>query len=463
MSNEDVLAVKADPVIQVLISRDRMEASLIITLPPNSREVVEQEVLDKIQQSGVKFGIDMNAVQKACRNPGNQMAFAYGQKPVDGVDAKMVYHFDMNNKGKPTELADGSVDFKNINLFTTVQEGDLVAEKIPVVPGLPGTDVLGMPVNGKPGKDIPIPLGKNVSLVENTKLVAAISGQIIVSNNRINITPMIEIKGDVDLSTGNIEFVGNVLVRGNIQAGFSVKAEGNVEVYGAVSGGIVEGRTVLIKMGVQGMNRGYIKAKENVIAKFIENSTVYAGQEVIVNDVILHSRISAGRKILVEGRKGLIAGGQITAGEEIRAKVIGTQLAVATELEVGVNPILREEYQNLRKEIKKIESSLDQTQKSLSLLRGMNQKDLPPAKREMLLKLTKAQFQLAGQVETVKNRLTEIELAFEEMRYGRIRVADNVFPGVKVVVGTQVKPIREPLRYVSFYAEDGEIKIGPFK
>lgn len=462
MSNEDVLA-KADPVIQVFINRDRMEAALSVTLPPNSRELEEKEVLDKIQQSGVKFGIDMNAVQTACKNPGNTIPFAFGQKPVDGVDAKMVYHFDLTNKGKPTELADGSVDFKNINLFTTVQEGDLVAEKIPVVPGVPGTDVLGMQVNGKPGKDIPFPIGKNVSLVENTKLIAAISGQIIISNNRISITPMIEIKGDVDLSTGNIEFVGNVIVRGNIQAGFSVKAEGNVEVHGAVSGGIVEGRTVIIKMGVQGMYRGYIKAKENVVAKFIENSTVHAGEDVIVSDVILHSRISAGRKILVEGRKGLIAGGQVTAGEEIRAKVIGTQLAVATDLEVGVNPMLREEYQNLRKEIKKTEETLDQTQKSLTLLRGMNQKDLPPDKREMLLKLTKAQFQLAGQVEAVKNRLTEIELAFEEMRYGRIRVSDNVFPGVKVVVGTQVKPIREPLRYVTFYAEDGEIKIGPFK
>jgi uncharacterized protein (DUF342 family) len=322
--------------------------------------------------------------------------------------------------------------------------------------------VLGQPIFPKPGKDMPLPLGKNVYAVGN-EVRAGISGQLQLQNNKMHVLPVIEIKGDVDLSTGNVEFVGNVMVRGNVQSGFTVKADGNVEINGSVSGGSVEGNNVVIRMGIQGMQRGYVRGKENVTTKFIENATVSAEGDVMVNDVVLHSSVSAGKRVIVEGRRGFIAGGHVIAAEEIRAKTVGTHLAVATDLEVGVNPAIRAEYAELRKEVKKNEVTLDQAQKALNVLKGINPTDLPPDKREMMLKLTKAQFHLAGQVEVMRRRIAEIELMFEEMRYGRIRVSEVVYPGVKIVIGTLVKPIRESLKFASFYAEEGEIKIGTFR
>lgn len=457
------LEPEIDPEIQVIVARDRMEASLEIVTPKNSRPVTLDFVMNKIQECGIVFGIDHEAVQKAFERPGLKVICARGQRATDGENGRIEYHIDMENKGRPTEQDDGRVDFKSLNIFTTVYEGELLAEKIPPTLGIPGTDILGYPAAAKPGKDIPLPIGKNVKAVDGNKLVAGIAGQLVIANNKISVIPLIEVKEDVDLSTGNIDFVGNVIVRGSVQAGFTVKAQGNVEICGTVSGGIVEGKNVIIRMGIQGMHRGHIKATESVIAKFIENANVFAGQDVTVNDVILHSKVSAGKKVIVEGRRGLIAGGTVIAGEEVRVKIAGTHMATNTELEVGVNPVLREEYQSIRKEIKKLEVSLDQTIKAIGILKTFDQSKMPQEKREMLLKLTKAQFHLVGQVETSRNRIIEIELALEEMRYGRIRISDVIYPGVKIVVGTLVKPIREQQKFVSFYAEDGEIKVGSFK
>ena len=456
-------APEVEPEVQVLVSRDRMEGSLQVIIPKNSRPLTIEDVMDKIQQSGIVFGLDHAAIQKAFDRPGLKVICASGQKPIDGTNAHIKYHIDMDSKGRPVEQEDGRVDFKNLNIFTTVYEGELLAEKTPPTQGIPGIDILGQPVPARLGKDIPMPIGKNVKISDNNMVVAAIAGQLQIANNKIHVIPLIEVKEDVDLSTGNIEFIGNVIVRGSVQAGFTVKAQGNVEIAGSVSGGIVEGKNVIIRMGIQGMHRGYIKAAENVVAQFIENATVHAGNDVLVNDVILHSKVSAGKKVIVEGRRGVIAGGTIAAGEEIRAKVAGTHMATNTELEVGVNPLLREEYQLNRKEIKKAETSHEQTLKALTILKSMNQATMPQDKREMMLKLTKAQFHLVGQVESMRNRIAEIELAIEDMRYGRIRVADTVYPGVKIVVGTLVKPLREQIKFVSFYAEDGEIKIGSFQ
>lgn len=458
----DKAAPPAEPEIQVLVDRDRMSASLQIVKPKGSRPLPFEEVLEKIHATGVVQGIDMEAVKRAFDRPGTPVTCAHGDQPANGSDAVIHYAVDMNNKGRPVELEDGRVDFKDLNLFTVVAEGDVLAEKVPPTQGTPGVDVLGQPILPKPGKDIPLPVGKNTYAEEN-KIRASIAGQLQVQNGKLHVSPVIEIKGDVDLSTGNIDFVGNVLVRGSVTTGFTVKANGNVEINGSVSGGTVEGNNVVIRMGIQGMQRGYVKAKENVTTKFIENAIVAAEGDVMVNDVILHSNVSAGKRVIVEGRRGFIAGGHVIAAEEIRAKTVGTHLAVATDLEVGVNPAIRAEYTELRKESKKNEATLDQAQKALNVLKGVNPTELAPDKREMLLKLTKAQFHLAGQVETTRRRIAEIELMFEEMRYGRIRVSEVVYPGVKIVIGTLVKPIRETLKYASFYAEDGEIKIGSFR
>lgn len=451
-----------EPTIHVLVSRNRMEATLQVIMPKGCRPVNVDEIMDKIQNAGITYGIDNGAVQTALARPGSTIVCAKGLDAVNGVNASIMYYHDLDSKGRPVELEDGRVDFKNINMFITVQKDDLLAEKILPTSGTAGMDILGNKVPAKPGKDLVLPKGKNVYVVDGLKLYAEQAGQLDISKNKVNVIPVIEVKGDVDLSTGNIEFIGSVVVKGSVQTGFTVKAEGNVEIAGNVSGGIVEGKNVMVRMGIQGMHRGYIMATENVVAKYIENATVYAGKD-IVSDVIMHSKVSAANRILVQERRGLIIGGQTSAGVEISAKTIGTISANYTAIEVGVNPRLREEYQELRNELKKAEFNLEQTQKALNILKAMDQRTMSPNKHEMLLKLTKAHFHLMGQAQTMRNRIAEIEISLEEMQYGRIKVSEITYPGVKLVIGTLVKPIRNFVKFANFFAEDGEIKIGSYK
>lgn len=450
-----------EPEIRVLVSRDRMEAVLQVVLQKNSLPLTMEMLERKIAASGVAYGIDRDALERLCRLPGQEVVFARGLRPVDGENASIQYLVEMEHTAKPQEQADGRVDFKNLNLFTFVQAGQVLAEKTPPTPGTPGTDVLGNEVAAKPGRDLLMPAGKNVAIDEQ-RLVATAAGRIDLQNNKLHVLTVIEVKEDVDLSTGNIEFTGDVIVRGSVQQGMTVKAAGNVEIFGTISGGTVEGRNVLVKMGIQGMHSGYVKAVDTVVTQFIENATVHAGGEVLVGEVVLHSKVTAGRRIVVDGRRGIIAGGSIGAGEEIRAKNAGTQMATATELEVGVNPLLREEYQQLRRDLKPKEISLDQTQKALTILRAMDQSQMPPDKREMLLKLTKAQFHLTGQLEKMKQRLIEIERDLEQMKDGRIKIQDTVYPGVKITIGNGIRQIREPMKFASFYLEAGEIKAGTY-
>ena len=51
---------------------------------------------------------------------------------------------------------------------------------------------------------------------------------------RIGISPISSIDGDVDYSTDNIDFNGDVIIRDSVQSLFSVKATGTVNIGGDV-------------------------------------------------------------------------------------------------------------------------------------------------------------------------------------------------------------------------------------
>ena len=254
-----------------------------------------------------------------------------------------------------------------------------------------------------------------------------------------------------------------MIVRGSVQTGFSIKATGDVEIYGTISGGTVEGENIIIKAGIQGMQRGYIKAAEDIKSSFAENANLIAGRDIFITEAILHSNVSAGKRVVVQGRRGIIAGGVTVAGEEILVKCAGNQMDTATRLEVGINPMLKEEYKKVKQDLSKSENALDQAQKSLRSTRGaISPAVLSPAKKELLLKLTKSQFPLAGEVKKLKDRLIEIEDSFEELKVGKVKVSEKVYPGVKIIVGSVIRNINTLMQHCRFYEEDNEIKIGPF-
>jgi uncharacterized protein (DUF342 family) len=449
--------------ISVIVSRDRMEAFLQIDAAGDCAKPSLEIVAERIQQAGVTQGVLPESISAALRQITQRVLCAKGTPPENGLDAQVKHLIDLSQRGKPAELHGGGVDFKDLGLYINVVKGQVLAEKIPATAGVPGMDVCGNPIPAKPGKDVVLHPGANIHVVDDVKLVAAAGGNLVVTGGKLSISPVLQIKGDVDLSTGNINFAGDVIIRGSVSEGFSVKAGGNVDIAGMVSGGSVEGANVTVRQGIVGLNKAVIKATDTVTAKFVENARIAADQVFLIQDVVLHSHLSAGQKVRVEGRRGQIVGGLVAAGDEIVAKTAGNTSIMPTDLQAGVNPKLREEYMNLRKELRTMESSLDQIQKGLFTLRSMDQGQLPPEKKELLLKITRAQFTTLGQVEAMRKRLAELETAYEELKSGQVKISDTVYPGVKITIGSLIKPVQEELRFVTFYADAGEIKFRPLR
>lgn len=469
LKNDDAFS---DSGFMIEITEDRMEATLLINRRPGDPPVTENQIQQFLKDSGIIFGISDDAVQEAVRRADDeagliQVVVAKGKEVEHGQDAQITYNFSQPGDARPIEREDGSVDFHNLNLVHNIQAGEILATKIPAVPGKPGITVNGQVLRPIQGKNINFRRGKNTTVdMDGNAVIATAAGHVVFTDGVINVYPVYEVRGDVDFSTGNIDFVGNVVVRGSVKNGFTVKAEGNIEIYGTVEGGrLYADGNIEVKKGIMGQGKGIVYAKGSVFARFVENGEVQAGENVVITDAILNSNINAGKNVIVAGRRGAIIGGVCRAAEEINAKAIGSPLAPPTQVEVGVNPELRLAVKQLSTELLAKEKNLEKTQQLLGVLVHMEKTrlELPPDKLELLNKLRMTEAQLVREIKDMRQKKGTIEEELGVLRRCKVRVSGALSPGVTVVIGQLTMHVNDTLQFVTLREDAGDIKIYPYK
>ncbi|MBR1420835.1 MAG: DUF342 domain-containing protein [Selenomonadaceae bacterium] len=447
--------------IIVEVSRDRQTVTIKYATDKGFKLPTAEMVLAAMADRGIIYGIDRAAVDEGVKSLDPFVA-AQGDPPVHGENAYIERRFNLGEKGRPVANEYDKVDFKDLNLFVLAKENDTLAIRIPQTKGTAGKDVFGSVVPARDGRPVPMPAGKNTKVIGENQLIATANGQIVDTGSKISIDPRLEIKGDVGVKTGNIDFDGRIDISGNVEMGFTVKATGDISIGGGVNGAEVRGRNVVIKGGITGADRGRIFATENVQANFIENAVVEAGIDVIINDVILHSNVTAGKKIIVDEKRGFIIGGSVAAGELIRAKIIGNQAYVATRLSVGVDPALQTEYRALCKSQEEGTRRLQQITQTLNTLGKIDISRLPQERINQINALTRSQFPLAGQLKRGEKRKAELEQIMADMKNGRIKFADTLYPGVTVSISGITRAIQKELKRSSLTAKGDKIIVGPY-
>lgn len=455
--------------ITVEIAKNKMFAAIVFTPPENGgKSVTAEDILSNIERNGITFGINHQEIKEAVEEKRyyHKYLVAQGIEAVHGENGTLEFHFNAEKRDiKPKIRDDGTVDFHNLDLIEIVMEGQILVTMIPPKEGITGMNILGKEIVAAKGKKAILPKGKNVKISEDgLQLIAEISGQVNMSNGKVNIYPTYEAPANVDNSTGDISFIGNVVVKGNVITGFSINAGGNVEVHGVVEGAAIRAEgDIILHRGMQGMGKGVLIAGGNVVAKYIENSSVSATGDVQC-EAVMHSNIRCGGSLEVNGKKGLLVGGVVKAGKEVVAKVIGSPMATITEIEVGIDPTILERYKSIKQELTELKKELVKTEQVIDLLnRAKEANKLTDDKRDMLVKSIRTKVFLSNKLTSVKNEINEIEPQLEEKDDGKVRSYGIIHPGVKVTIGTACMYVREDLKYCSLYKDKADIRLGSYE
>ena len=239
------------------ISRDQMIATVRYDTSKGKKQPTEEDIKAALAEKEVVFGIKEEAIKKGVRSF-TPFVVAEGKQVQHGENARIERKFDMTQKNRPKIDEYNRANYKDMGLFVLAKKGDLLAVRIPQTEGTPGKNIFGIDVQPRPGRPIPIPQGKNTEVRNDNELYATIDGQIVDSTRKIDIDPHLEIRSSVGAATGNIDFVGGVSIKGDVEAGFMVKATGDIEIGGMVNGAEVEGRNVMIKGVINGQNKGHM-------------------------------------------------------------------------------------------------------------------------------------------------------------------------------------------------------------
>lgn len=438
---------------RVRISDDDMQAFLYISDDIKDEYDNEEAVRQFLNEKGVSYGIIEENLKELLekRLYNREIMIAKGTQPQNGVDGYYEYKFNLDFSKKPKIRPDGTVDYWSIKMVETVEEGQVIAIYHKAYPGTDGMNVKGKMVLAKRGRD-QVPLrGKGFERSEDGNIYTAlINGKIEMMNGRVTILPVYEVNGDVDLSVGNIDFRGDVIIHGGVCSGVNIKATGTVTIDGIVEGAQIEaGKDVVLRSGVMGASRASIISRGNITAKFFEYTKVHANGSIQA-DVFLNCKVSCGGSIVLDGKKASIVGGDVWAIESISVHTLGSDGEVKTKVRIGNDAAVVRRISILRNKIEVERENLRKIEEGLKLLQNVKN---DPRRTELLRVKIRDSALLADDTA----ELEKLENQVERAKGGNISVKGKVYPGVCVEMDELRVHVKEEQHNLEFVKNPDKI------
>lgn len=416
--------------IEVEISTNSMEA--YVRILSKDKVVTKQRLLDVLDLHDIRAGIIQSAIEEIvnAQNTRKPVLVARGQIPRKGADGWYECYFRTLINKRPKIMKDGSADYKNVEWFETVKEGQKLAYYHRAEPGTDGYTVSGKVIPAQRGVEKGILVGKGFEMQPDKKTyIATVSGMVKMNDTTLEVSRHMEVQ-DVTLATGNINFDGSLHIKGNVEAGTEVHVSEDLEIDGNVGAAtIVCGGNILLKKGMNAAGHGYIKSEKGIVSRFFEAVRVEANEDIQVNKC-LNSQLYAGGMII---SSSTIAGGVACAEKGFRIKNSGNSIGLHTALKIGYN-------EEIQKKVHELNSAVWEAEQELHMLNNSYQSVVakyPPEVRntmDLFIKLEKSVMAKRTQINEMRARLEKYQ---NKVKDAKVVIGGHAFEGTVVEINNR--------------------------
>lgn len=454
-----------NPII-VKIADDAMSASIYIE-SSSLQAITLRDLEFALQKSNVIEGIDHHKLQEIVemKRYEQDIVVAVGKKAIPGTDGYYTVPLadDISINNRPKILKDGSVDYSQFGNFCMVYEGDEIARYTKATPAEHGYTVKGQKLVGKNGREQRVLKGKGFHLSEDkTIYYASVNGKLEYRENiSIEVCNLFVVDSDVTVTTGNVEFAGDIHIRGNVNSGMLVKASGDILVDGHVEGAkLVAGKDIILKNGMQGGQKGFIEAEGNVSGKFFEQTIIRCKGNVNAN-AILNCDIVSEDSVIILGKYGILVGGCVNAFFKVEATMIGNLAERRTQIKVGSNLEIKKLFFEIEKKVKVLEEEVK------ALIQGLKQLDeiMITRKNEELTKkrmqLMRSKITKDSEIKKWKEQQLQMTNIMDRARKGTVVVHKSIYRGVVININDHEKYITSENYNLTYQVKEGEISSYP--
>lgn len=351
---------------ELIVSADRLTATIRPTGTRGTAHGVPQ-VHDLLATGKITHGIiddeHIIAYMKTGALEGKPLTVAHGSPPRPGINAAVKYHIHTGEKTQDMPTG-GIFDYRDRGQLPHVNKGELLAEKIPAIPGDPGMDVYGQILLAPKTVDQPLRNGAGTVLsADGLKLTAETAGQPkITFGGRLSVLTELKVDGDLDFKTGHVNFDGNIIVTGCVQSGFRVEGH-------HLTAGEIAGATVKVTGDIKvtgGIIGSTINSQGNIQAKYIRDARISSYGNITALKEIADSTIETSGNCIVSN--GKILASRISAKQGIQSRDIGTEMSAPSRLAIGVDAHIEQEIGEIKNAILKREEKRSQLKTKLAML-----------------------------------------------------------------------------------------------
>jgi uncharacterized protein (DUF342 family) len=479
-----VVAEKKNAYLRIIIADDEMSADAQIFSAYGGSHVSANQIVKAAQEQNVTFGFDKKAIValagKASKgNPGAdiQETIAFGKEHIQGVNAKFEQTVpcfkDRVLKPQSKNEKTDSVNMRDLGVLVSVKPDDVVMKKIPITRGQKGNTVTGEVVETVDGVDAELNPGEGtqISPKDPNLLLATITGLPRKIERGMAVEDVFEVS-KVDVSTGNINYDGSVIVNGDVGEGMSITAHGDINITGYVDSATVNagGDVVIGKAAIGHQMDGdddvdcstLVKAKGNVFIRHAQYIEVQCDNVVTIEKQLLHSNITA-KSVLVgteENPNGKIIGGKLNLTESLKVGSLGAPAGSHSEVSfnqlfdkvVAKRDQLRaktEEQKDIMEDIKTAVEHIKELPNSEEKKALLTESIVSFEKHKKILK------HLQAKSKALENKQKELFAST------KVEVKDRIYSGIDFKIGSEKTRTKREYGPSKVYLLDGKLRIDP--
>ncbi|MBL4889090.1 MAG: DUF342 domain-containing protein [Candidatus Lindowbacteria bacterium] len=350
---------------------------------------------------------------------------------------------------------------RGVPALTPVEKDEVIARIIDPIPGTPGKTVCGVEIEAPNAESITIEAGEGTRREDN-QIIASETGNAIIKNDIIEIQKVLEFNKDVTSSIGEINFDGHIVIRGSVGDNVLIKARGDVYIGGSIGAATIQsGGNIEVGAGIAGRDRGKLEAKGTIRVQFVERATIESRQNIVIARNALHAHLLSVNEIDITQDRGNFVGGSAAAGNQFRARTIGSESGTATYVSVGINPFVKREIMDIDHQLMELKTAVKDVLETLREIGSLNDSQKSPMVAIKFRELTRKKVLLPHRLKQLISRRRQLEPELFPSDNPSIEISDLIQSGVKIQIEKDTTSISDPVSYVRITKDGRGIQVAP--
>lgn len=363
------------------------------------------------------------------------VVIAEGTPAHHGANGRIEWlpEYDPDHRAKPNLHDEDTVaaNYYELSAFHVVEAGVHIATIHPPEKGRPGLDVYGQPTMARDGEPYELSVDDSVSIESGGRIISKIAGLIVFENDALHIEPTLRVDGNVDFTSGNVHFNGDVFVKGDVCDQFEIDATGHVEVHGLIEGAHIRCDGALHALGgIAGKEQAFLEVGGTLEARYLSGATGFTKGDLTVARDIVTSRLVVHGQLHADA--AVVTGAELTIAGAARIGVLGSPAGIATTVRLGFVPKLSDLINQIGPTITKLEFRIDDLRRKLQHLSDQykTQRDPKFLQRERTLNDTITR--LETKLDHARKTLDELCTRVERQSEVRLTVVKAIHGGVAI-------------------------------